>query len=60
MESTAIITEWHNARLQQMKTSPNAAAVDPKTKEEKRLTFRKPEIGRNLEQDTLPSTANLQ
>ena len=43
-----------------MKTSPNAAAVDAKTKEEKRLTFRKPEIGRNLEQDTLTSTANLQ
>ena len=39
MESTAIIVEWHNPRLQQMRTSPNAAAADTETKEEKITYF---------------------
>ena len=39
MENTAIVAEWHNARLQQTRPSPNAAAIDAKTKEEKLLTF---------------------
>ena len=42
IESTAITPEWHNPRLQEMRTSPNAAAVDAETKDEKLLTFRRP------------------
>jgi len=30
MESTAIIAEWHNPRLQQVRTSPNTTAVNTK------------------------------
>ena len=34
-----IVEGWYNPRLQQMKTSPNAAAMNAETKEEKLLTF---------------------
>mgnify|MGYP001853302158 CR=1 FL=1 len=49
MESTAIIAGWHNPRLQQMKTSPNAAAIDTETKEKNLLTFRMSLVGRDLQ-----------
>ena len=52
------MAKWHNLRLQQMRTSPNAAAVDTETKEEKLLTFGRILVGRDLQQDTLISTAN--
>ena len=58
MESTAIVAGQHNPRLQQMSTSTNAAATDTKTKEEKLLTFGRPQVDRNLQQDTFASTAN--
>ena len=58
MESIAVIAEWHNPRLQEMRTSPNAAAVDAETKEEKLLTFGRPPVGKDLQQDTLTFTAN--
>ena len=48
MESTTVIAEWHNPRLQQMKISPNAAAIDAKTKEKKLLTFRRPEVDQDF------------
>jgi len=40
-----------------MRTSPNAAAVDAATKE-KLLTLGRPPVGRDLQQDTLFSTAS--
>ena len=55
-KSTAIIAKWHNHRLQQMRTSPNAAATD--TKEEKPLTWGRPPVSRDLQQDTLAPAAN--
>jgi len=58
MESTAIIAEWHNPGLQQTRTSPNAAAVDTETNEEKLLTFSRPLVGKDLQQDTLTTSAN--
>ena len=58
MESTAITVEWHNARLQQTKTSPNAAAMDAETKEEKLLTSGRPPAARDHQQDNLASTNN--
>jgi len=36
MESTAVIAEWNNPRLQQRRTSPKAAAADTETKENKK------------------------
>jgi len=45
MESTAVIADGHNPRLQQMKTSPNAATIDTETKKEKLLTFGRPPVG---------------
>ena len=58
MESPAIVAEWHDPKLQQMRTSPNAAAIDTETKEEKLLTSGRPHISRDLQQDTLTFTAN--
>ena len=58
MERTAIVAECHNSRLQQKKTSPSAAAMDTKTKEENLPTFRRPQVGMDLQQDTFASTAN--
>lgn len=37
MESTAVIAEWNNPRLQQRRTSPKAAAADTETKEKSYL-----------------------
>jgi len=42
-ESIAIIARWQSPRQQQMRTSPNAAAVDAETKEENLLTFGRPQ-----------------
>ena len=36
----------------------NAAAVQAETKEKKLLTLGRPQVGRDLQQDTLTSTAN--
>jgi len=58
MEGTAIIEKQHNPRLQQMRTSTNAAAANTETKEEKPLTLRRPQVGRDLQQNTLTSTAS--
>jgi len=58
MESTVIVAEQHNPRLQKMRTSPNAPAVDTETKEEKLLTFRRPQVGSDLQGDPFASTAN--
>jgi len=55
IESTAIVAGQHNPRLQQMRTSTNAAATDTKTKEEKLLTFGRPQVGRDLQQNALTS-----
>jgi len=41
-----------------MRTTPNAATVVAEMKEKKLLTFVRPPVERNLQQDTLPSTAN--
>jgi len=56
MESTAIKAEWRNPRLQQMRT--NHSKTNTETKEEKQLTFRKPQMYRELQGDTLTSTAS--
>ena len=58
MENTAIAAQWHNPGLEQMRTRLNAAAVEKETKEEKLLTFGRPQVVRNPQQDTLTSTAN--
>jgi len=57
-ENTAEIAGWQSQWLQQMRTSPNAAAVDAKTKEEKLLTSERSQVGKDLQRDTLASTAN--
>jgi len=57
-ENTGITARWQSPRLQPMRTSPNAAAVDTEMKEELLLTFGRPHIGRNSQQDTLASIAN--
>jgi len=49
VKSTAIIAEWHNLGLRQMRTSPNAAAVDTETKEKRLLTFGRPPVCRELQ-----------
>ena len=49
IESIATIAERHNPRLQQIKTSPNAAAMDTEPKEEKLLTFGRPQVGRDFQ-----------
>jgi len=41
-----------------MRTRPNAAAVEAETKEEIFLTFRRPQVGRDLQEILLASTAN--
>jgi len=41
-----------------MRTSPNATAIDAETKEENLLTFKRPQAGRDLQQDTHASTDN--
>jgi len=56
MEAIVIIAESHKLRLLQMRTSPNAAATE--TMEEKLFTFAMPQVGRDLQQDTVPCTAN--
>jgi len=48
MESTAVIAKWYNPRLQQMGTSPNTTTMDTETKEGKLLTFRRPQISKDL------------
>ena len=58
IESTAIAAQLYKPRLQQMKTRPNSAAVDTETKEENLLTITKPQVGRDLQRDTLISTVN--
>ena len=58
MESTAIIAGYQSPRQQQVRISPNAAAVYTETKEKKLLTLRRPQVGRDLQQDTLASTTN--
>jgi len=40
-----------------MRTSPNTAALDAETKEEKLLTFEKPWVSRDIQQDTCASSA---
>lgn len=45
MENTAIVAEWHNPNLQEMRTSPNAAAIGTETKEENLLTSGRPQAG---------------
>ena len=57
MESTAITAGWHNPRLQQMRTSTNAAALDAEMKEENLLTFGRLPAGRDLQQKPLASIA---
>lgn len=47
-ESTAIIAVQHNPQLQQIRTSPNTAALDTETKE-KVLTFEGPPVGKDLQ-----------
>lgn len=59
MESTTTVVEWHNPQLQQMKTSPSTAGIDKKKKEEKLPTFGRPQVDRDLHQDTLTFTTNL-
>jgi len=58
MESTAVAAGWQSLQLQQARINPSAAAIDTKTKEKKLLTFRRPHIDRDLQQDILTSTAN--
>jgi len=58
MENTAITAGQQSSRLQQARINPSAAAIETKTKEKKLLTFRRPHIDRNLQQDILTSTAN--
>lgn len=58
MESIAIIAEQHNTRIQQVRTSPNAALVDTEMKEEKLLSFGRPPVGKDLKKYTLSSAAN--
>jgi len=41
-----------------MQTSPNTAAIGVEAKEEKLPTFRRPQVSKDLQQDTLASTAN--
>ena len=60
MESIAMIAEWYNPRLQQIRTNPNTTAVDAEIKKEKLLTFGRPQIHRNLQRDALTSTASLE
>jgi len=57
-ESIAIIARWQSPRQQQMRTSPNAAAVDAETKEENLLTFGRPQAGWDFQQDPLTFTAS--
>jgi len=45
--------------LQQVSISPSAA-VDAETKEKKLLTFRRPQVGRDFQQDALASAANAE
>ena len=52
MESTVITAGWRSPRLQKARISPNAAAVDTETKEKKLLTLKRPQVGRDLQQDT--------
>lgn len=58
IESTVTEAGKHNPRLHQMRTSPNAEAVDTETKKEKALTFRRPPINREVQRNTCASTAN--
>ena len=58
MERIAITAERHNPRLQQRRTNPYTTAMDTEIKEEKVLTFGRPQVGRDLQQDTPTSTAN--
>lgn len=65
MENTAVIVGWQSPRLQQTR-SPNTAAVDTETKGEgktkktnkKKLTFRRLQVCRDVQQAPLASTAN--
>ena len=41
-----------------MRTNPNSGAIDTGTKEEKLLTFRRLPVDRDLQQESLASTAN--
>jgi len=56
-ESTAIKVGWQSPRIQQKRTNPNAV-IDTEMKEEKLLTSGRPQVGRDLQQNTLASTAN--
>lgn len=47
-----------NPTLQQFRTSPNATAVDARAKEKKLFTSGRPHVGRDLQRDTLDSSAN--
>jgi len=58
VESIAIIVGWQSLWLQQMRTSPNAAAIDTEMKEKNLLTFGRPQIGKDLQENILTSTAN--
>lgn len=55
---TAIIVGWQSLWLEQMRTSPHATDIDTETKEQSSLNFGRPQVGRDLQQDTLASTAN--
>lgn len=57
MESTAIIG-WQSPRLQQFRTSPNAKAVDARAKEKNLLISGRPQVGKDLQRDTLDSCVN--
>jgi len=59
-ESPTIIAGWQSPRLQQIRISPKVAAIDAETKEKKKklLTFRRPQVSRDIHKDTLSSTAS--
>jgi len=58
MENTAKTAGWQSPRLQQVRRSPNAAAMDAETMEKKLLALGRALVGSDLQQDTLTSTAN--
>jgi len=57
MERTAIMG-WQSPRLQQIRISPSAAAMNTETKEKRQFTLRRLQAHRDLQRDTLTSTAN--
>jgi len=58
MENAAMAAKQQGPKLQQVKICSNATAVGTEIKGKKMLTFRRPQVCRDLHQDTLASTAN--